>query len=595
MNFTTRPELVGTFGMVSTTHWLASSSAMAVLEKGGNAFDAAGAAGFVLQIVEPHLNGPGGEVPILLRSAQEGKVRVVCGQGVAPRGLSIAHIRGLGLDVVPGTGLLPAVVPGAFGAWMLMLRDYGSLPLGDILSYAIGYAASGFPAVPRMCASILSGRDFFLSEWPTSAEAWLVDGDAPRPGHLFRSPKIAATFQRIVDEAQACGPDVAAQMTRATEVFYKGFVAEAVHRFFQQEAVLDTSGRRNRGVMDADDLASWQATYEEPVSYRYAGHEVHKTGPWGQGPVFLQQLALLKGFDLEAMPPTSPDFVHVVTECAKLAFADREIFYGDPDFNEVPIETLLSDAYNDARRKHVDMASASHELQPGRIEGMESRLEFLLANAGKGDVSTFGTGEPTFAVLPEMRGDTVHVDVVDRWGNMVSATPSGGWLQASPTIPDLGFCMTTRGQMFWLDEAMPSGLAPGRRPRTTLTPTLVTRDGEAAIALGTPGGDQQDQWSVQLLLRHLHHRMNLQEAIDAPTFQTAHFPASFYPRGMRPGHLAVEARFPAETIEALRDRGHLMDVKGPWDLGRLCAVGLRDGRMFGAASPRYMQGYAIGR
>ena len=595
MTFTTRPELIGTFGMVSSTHWLASASAMAVLEKGGNAFDAAAAAGFVLQIVEPHLNGPGGEVPIILRSASDREVRVICGQGVAPSGLSISYIRDLGLDMVPGTGLLPAVVPGAFGAWMLMLRDYGSLPLRDILEYAIGYAAGGFPAVPRMCAAILAGRDFFASEWQSSAAVWLVDGDAPRPGSLFRSPKIAETYRRIVTEAETASGDRARQMDRASDIFYRGFVAEAIDRYFRRETVLDTSGKRNRGVLDGGDLAAWNATYEPPLTYRYRGYDVHKTGPWGQGPVFLQQLALLKGFDLDRMKSTDPDFVHIVTECAKLAFADREVFYGDPKFVDVPIPMLLSDDYNDARRKLVDMSSASHELRPGNVDGVAARLAFLIKNAGKGDVSMFGSGEPTFAVLPEMRGDTVHVDVVDRWGNMISATPSGGWLQASPAIPELGFCVTTRGQMFWLEEGMPSSLAPGKRPRTTLTPTLVTRDGEASMAFGTPGGDQQDQWSVQLFLRHVHHGLNLQESIDAPTFQTGHFPGSFYPRKMRPGHLALESRFPEASIAELSRRGHKLEVTGPWDLGRLCAVSVRDGLMCGAASPRHMQGYAAGR
>jgi len=353
MSFTTRPELIGTFGMVSSTHWLASSSAMAVLEKGGNAFDAAAAAGFVLQIVEPHLNGPGGELPVIFYSAREDRVRVLCGQGVTPATMTIEKMQSLGLDVVPGTGLLPAVVPGAFGGWMAMLRDYGQLPLKDVLSYAIGYAKNGYPVIPRMAASILAIKDFFVSEWTTSAEQWLKDGEAPVPNRLFANPAIAATYERILEEVSATS-DRAQQCEEARRVFYQGFVAEAIDKYFRSTPVLDTSGQRNYGLLNGDDLARWQPTYEDSTSYEYEGLTVHKTGPWGQGPVFLQQLALLKGFDLAAMDPLGPDFVHTVIECSKLAFADREVFYGDPDFASVPMEFLLSEAYNAERRKLVE-------------------------------------------------------------------------------------------------------------------------------------------------------------------------------------------------------------------------------------------------
>jgi gamma-glutamyltranspeptidase/glutathione hydrolase len=594
MAFTTRPELLGTFGMAASTHWLATASAMAVLEKGGNAFDAAAAAGFVLQIVEPHLNGPGGELPVVFYSAREARVRVLCGQGVTPATMTIERMRGMGLDVVPGTGLLPAVVPGAFGGWMTMLRDYGQLPLQDVLSYAIGYAENGYPVVPRMAASIVAIKDFFASEWPTSAQQWLQNGEAPQPNQLFRNPSIAATYKRILEEACAVS-DRAEQCERARRAFYQGFVAESIDTYFRTTAVLDTSGRRNTGLLTGDDLARWMPSYEEPTTYEYAGLNLHKTGPWGQGPVFLQQLALLKGFDLAQMDPTGPDFVHTVIECAKLAFADREVFYGDPRFSDVPLDTLLSDAYNDERRKLIDPARASFEFRPGHLGDSLQRMEKILANAGRQQPGGCGQGEPTFAPLPELRGDTVHLDIVDRWGNMVSATPSGGWLQASPAVPSLGFNVTTRAQMFWMEEGLPSSLGPGRRPRTTLSPTLVTRDGKPYAAFGSPGGDQQDQWSLQLFLRHVHAGMNLQAAIDAPSFQTAHFPGSFYPRAISLGKMSAEARFPQSTLAELRARGHDLTEAGSWSLGRVCAVGLRDGLMRGAATPRQMQAYAIGR
>jgi gamma-glutamyltranspeptidase/glutathione hydrolase len=592
--FTTRPELIGTFGMVASTHWLASASAMAVLEKGGNAFDAAAAAGFVLQIVEPHLNGPGGELPVIFYSAREARVRVLCGQGVTPASISIERMKRIGLDVVPGTGLLPAVVPGAFGGWMAMLRDYGQLPLKEVLGYAIGYAENGYPVIPRMAASILAIKDFFNAEWPSSAAQWLRNGDAPIPNRLFSNPAIAVTYKRILEEAAGTG-DRAEQCDRARKVFYQGFVAEAIDDYFRSASVLDTSGRRNSGLLNGDDMARWAPSYEEATSYEYAGLRVHKTGPWGQGPVFLQQLALLKGFDLASMDPTGPDFVHTVIECSKLAFADREVFYGDPNFSHVPLDVLLSDAYNDERRKLVDPNHASMAFRPGQLGDSEQRTARIVALAGRQQPGGFGQGEPTFAPLPELRGDTVHLDVIDRWGNMVSATPSGGWLQAAPAVPGLGFNVTTRAQMFWMEHGLPSSLGPGRRPRTTLSPTLVTRDGKPYAAFGSPGGDHQDQWSIQLFLKHVHAGMNLQAAVDSPTFQTAHFPGSFYPRDMQLGKISAEARHPAATLDALRARGHELSVAEPWGLGRVCAVGVRDGLMRGAATPRQMQAYAIGR
>jgi len=579
---------------VASTHWLASASAMAVLEKGGNAFDAAAAAGFVLQIVEPHLNGPGGELPVVFHSSREDRVRVLCAQGVTPAAMSIERMKAMGLDVVPGTGLLPAVVPGAFGGWMTMLRDYGQLPLAEVMSYAIGYAKNGYPVIPRMSASIVAIQEFFKSEWTTSAAEWLKDGEAPKPNTLFANPAIAATYERILKIA-ASKQDRAEQCEAARHAFYQGFVADAIDQYFRNTPVLDTSGQRNRGLLTADDLARWQPSYEDPTSYEYEGLTVHKTGPWGQGPVFLQQLALLKGFDLASMDPTGPDFVHTVIECSKLAFADREVFYGDPDFSDVPMQTLLSDAYNDERRKLVNGERASFEFRPGAIGDSAARAALIIANAGREQPGGFGQGEPTFAPLPELRGDTVHLDVVDRWGNMVSATPSGGWLQASPAVPGLGFNVTTRAQMFWLEPGLPSSLGPGRRPRTTLSPTLVTRGGKPYAAFGSPGGDQQDQWSLQLFLKHVHRGMNLQAAVDSPTFQTAHFPGSFYPRAMQLGKMTAEARLPEATLAELRRRGHDLTVAEPWALGRVCAVGIRDGLMRGAATPRQMQAYAAGR
>ncbi|MFD3381530.1 MULTISPECIES: gamma-glutamyltransferase family protein [unclassified Streptomyces] len=699
--FTTRPTLQGTFGMVSSTHWLASQSAMAVLEDGGNAYDAAVAAGFVLHVVEPHLNGPAGEVPIILAPAG-GEVRVLCGQGVAPAGATIAHYRGLGLDLVPGTGPLAAAVPGAFDAWMLLLRDHGTKSLADVLKYAIGYAEHGHAPVERVGETVETVRELFETEWTSSADVYLPDGRPPRPGELFRNPALAATWKRLVAEAaQEAGarreadagqePGVGheagvrqepgargggeriAEIEAARRIWREGFIAEALIRQASRPT-MDTSGERHSGTLTAADLAGWSASYEAPATYDWRGWTLCKAGPWSQGPVLLQQLALL--------PPELPqygsaEYVHLLIEGCKLAMADREAWYGDA--GEVPLEELLSEEYNAGRRALVG-EKASHELRPGSPGGQEPRLsgharvvaageagfdalgvpgageptvaraggaagagEPTVAGAGAGagharagagaagvgvgragagaagvgaGQAGAGPGEPTVAEPsassapgePDVsadgatRGDTCHLDIVDRWGNMVAATPSGGWLQSNPVVPELGFPLGTRLQMAWLDEGLPNSLTPGRRPRTTLTPSLALRDGVPVMAFGTPGGDQQDQWQLHFFLAvalraEVRGGLDLQGAIDAPNWHNDSFPGSFYPRGMRPGSVTVESRTDPEVVEELRRRGHDVQVGDAWSEGRLCAVARdpRTGVLSAAANPRGMQGYAVGR
>ncbi|NUO97039.1 MAG: gamma-glutamyltransferase family protein [Nonomuraea sp.] len=582
--------------MVASTHWLASATGMGVLERGGNAFDAAVAAGFVLQVAEPHLNGPGGEVPILLWSEAEQKVSAVCGQGVAPAAATIERFAELGLDVVPGTGLLAATVPGAFGGWMLLLERWGTWSLGDVLAPAIHYAEHGVPVLDRIAATIRTVEELFIRDWPTSAATWLPDGRVPAPGSKLANPVLAATYRRLVAEAEAASSTREGQLAAARRAWYEGFVAEAVAEFSAKTAWRDSSGEVHGGLLTGDDLARWTATVEEPASFDYRGHTVYKTGPWGQGPVFLQQLALLSGFDLDAMGHLSADYVHTVTEAAKLAFADREAWYGDVD---VPMSDLLGEAYNAERRRLIG-TEASLELRPGAPGGREPRLPVFpepgTASSAPGvSGGRGGIGEPTVAKDGAVKGDTCHVDVVDRFGNMVSATPSGGWLQSSPTIPELGFCLGTRAQMFWLQDGLPASLRPGTRPRTTLSPSFATRDGRPWLAFGTPGGDQQDQWSVTFFLAVVHGGLNLQEAIDAPMFHSEHFPSSFFPRGSRPGVLHVEGRLDDGVVAELRRRGHEVEVQGPWSLGRLSAVARDGGFLKAAANPRGAQGYAAGR
>ncbi|MFF4659772.1 gamma-glutamyltransferase family protein [Streptomyces sp. NPDC001381] len=627
MSFTTRPTLQGTFGMVSSTHWLASQSAMAVLEDGGNAYDAAVAGAFVLHVVEPHLNGPAGEVPILLAPAG-GEVRVLCGQGVAPAGATVAHYKGLGLDLVPGTGPLAAAVPGAFDAWMVLLRDHGTKDLADVLKYAVGYAEHGHPPVENVGATVETVRELFETEWTSSAAVYLPGGKAPRAGALLRNPALAATWKRLLAETAGAG-DREARIEAARQVWRSGFVAEALLRQAARPT-LDTSGERHTGTLTAADLAGWSATYEAPATYDWNGWTVCKAGPWSQGPALLQQLALL--------PPELPaygsaEYVHLLVEGCKLAMADREAWYGDAA--DVPLAELLSDAYNAGRRSLVG-EKASHELRPGSPGGRTPRLcahAYVVAGDGPG-FDPMGAGEPTVAQGPASpvpgeperaggararadaatrggpgvradgltRGDTCHLDVVDRWGNMVAATPSGGWLQSNPVVPELGFPLGTRLQMTWLEEDLPNSLTPGRRPRTTLTPSLALREGVPVLAFGTPGGDQQDQWQLHFFLAvalraRVRGGLDLQGAIDAPNWHNDSFPGSFYPRGMRPGSVTVESRTPAEVVEGLRRRGHDVTVGDPWSEGRLCAVARdpRTGILSAAANPRGMQGYAVGR
>lgn len=594
--FTTRPEILGTFGVVASTHWISSAVGMSILERGGNAFDAAVAAGMALQICEPHLCGPGGDLPIIYHNARLNETKVICGQGVAPASATIAYYRELGIDIMPGAGLLATVVPGAFDAWMLMLRDHGVMALEEVLKPAIEYAERGVPIVPAVSQTIESVRDLFIEEWPTSAAVYLRGTQAPAAGTLLANPALARTWQKLIDESKAAGGNREQQIDAARYAWSQGFVAEALCDFCKNNELMDSSGRRHAGILTGDDMAQWQATYEDPVQYDYSGVTVLKTGPWGQGPVFLQQLALLKNFDLDSMDPLGPEFVHVVTECAKLAFADREKFYGDSLGKGVPLEVLLSDDYN-SKRHGLISDDASFEFRPGNIDGYETDIDYasLIAENTAQIPSFIGIGEPTMAKVADVRGDTCHLDVIDRHGNMVSATPSGGWLQSSPVIPELGFCLNSRGQMFWLEEGLSASLMPGKRPRTTLTPSLALKDGTPYMAFGTPGGDQQDQWQPIFFLRHLHYGMNLQEAIDAPSFHNNHMPSSFYPRMAAPGNLSIESRFSRETLTELERRGHHISVVDGWSEGRMSAASVANGILRAAANPRGMQGYAVGR
>lgn len=617
--FTTRPDLAGTFGMAASTHWLSTASAQAVLERGGNAFDAAVAGAFVLHVVEPHLNGPGGDMTAVFATAADpGAPLVLMGQGPAPAGATPEHYRAEGLDLVPGAGALAAAVPGAVDAWLLLLADHGTWELSETLAFAIGYARDGHPLSTGVAGTISQVAHLFRDYWPTSAERWLPGGDAPAAGDVVRNPAWAAVLDRLLAagaalDAPADGAGRRARIRAARTEWAEGFVAQQIDAFVRTPH-RHASGTDHAGVIRAADLAAFRASTEPATTATFRGHLIAKTGPWGQGPALLQVLMMLDPLADALLDPSTAVGAHTIIEAMKLALADREAYYGDDDI-DVPLPVLLSADYAAARRTVIG-ERASEEVRPGDAGVPPHAMPPLRTSFRLEGERMHGTGEPTVGSfagagpqvgptgeVPDVassgttRGDTCHIDVVDRHGNMISATPSGGWLQSSPTIPSLGFCLGTRLQMTWLEEGTASTLRPGARPRTTLTPTLVLRDGLPVAALGSPGGDQQDQWQLLYLLRTIVGGWSPQQAIDAPAFHTTSFPSSFWPRIWEPAGIVVEDRLGDEVIGALAARGHRVTRAGDWALGRLCSV-TRDpvtGVLGAAANPRGAQGYAAGR
>ncbi len=586
--FTTRPDLLGHVGMVASTHWLASASAMAVLERGGNAFDASVAAGFVLQVVEPHFNGPGGELVGLVAAAGDARPTVLAGAAPAPLRATLENVRALGLTCIPGAGPLSAPATGQFDAWMILLRDRGTWDLGEVLSFAIHYARKGFPVTSGLARTIASVGELFASRWPTSYEQWMPGGRAPAVGDVLTNGRLAYTYERVlVETSGAAGREARIEAARRT--WSEGFVARALVSF-NEIPHWHPEGGVQPGFLTFEDLAAYRATYEDPVSADFAGHTVWKAGAWTQGPALLQMLGILEGLEPHQNDPAGPEGAHLVVEAIKLAMADREGYFGDVD---VPLAALLDIGYL-RRRRDLITERAAVGFPPGAVEGY-TPYQPPLRVAGGADHGA--TGEPTVRRNGSTRGDTCHLDVVDRWGNMASITPSGGWLQSSPYIPELGFALSSRLQQTWLDPRSPAALHPGRRPRLTLSPTLVTRDGEPVLALGTPGGDGQDQWQLLYLLRTLVGGWTPQQAIDAPALVSTAFPDSFWPRTWVPGGVTVEPRLGEGVIASLTDRGHVVTRADDWTLGRLSAV-TRDpstGLLGAAANPRGAQGYAVGR
>ena len=593
--FTTRPVVMGTRGVVTAGHYLAAAAGFRIMEQGGNAIDAAAAMCVCLNLLEPQSCGIGGEVPTLLYSAKDKKTYAISGMGWAPEEFSIDWCRDNGIDLIPGDGYLPITVPAVVDTWALALSRFGTMSYSQVLQPAIRLAEDGFPVYQKLHDSLASSRSKYMDLYPTTGEVYFPDGRVPEVGEILRNPDFAEMLKTMCRaEEAAAGSGRSAGIEAARDAFYKGPIAERIIAFIHDNPVEDASGVAHTGLLSYEDMSDWRAELEEPVTYNYRGLDVSKCPSWTQGPVFLQQLAILDGYDLRGIGHNSVDYLHTLIESAKLAFADREAYYGDPKFDDVPMDVLLSESYSAGRRELIG-ETASVDMRPGDVgNGLPQYATIPVAEDNR---LALGIGAREVRDLGHAHmGDTTHLDAVDSEGNMVAATPSGGWIGTSPVVKGLGFPMGTRGQMFYLNRDRPNALAPRKRPRATLTPSLATRDGNPFMVFGTPGGDGQDQWTLQFLLNCVDFGMDLQEALDAPTVHSVHFPSSFYPRQAFPGRLVAENRIPREVISALEDRGHEVKLAGPWANGKV--LGIRyDGErgvIAGAASPKGGIGYAIG-
>ena len=579
----TRPLVMGRNGVVVSGHHLASNAGLDILKKGGNAVDAGVATVFAQAVVEFDRFGFGGEVPILIHLGDEKRVVAINGHGPAPMKASIDWFEQRGIDAIAGDCFLPAVVPAVLDSLALALDEHGKLSLGEVLAPAIELAEKGFPAYEPFLGRVRDVASRMDRDWPSSAKIFLPGGAVPQVGDILVQADLAKTFRRLVaaeDAAKSAGRSAGIQAAR--DLFYRGDIAREIVDFQSKFECTDQTGATSTGLLATDDFANYRAQVEEPAKTKYRGYDVYKVGFWSQGPVLLQALNILEGFDLRSQKHNSPEYVHLLTEAMKLAYADREWYYADPDFVGVPEEGLLSKAYAAERRKLIDMEAAYIGLRPG-------------------NPYPFHPKEMAHAAIPEsieFRPDppgTTGTRVADSEGNVFSATPSGGWFPTSPIIEGLGFVLGTRGQAFWLDRDQANGLEPGKKPRTTLTPTLVTKDGESVMAWGTPGGDAQDQVNLQVMLNVVEFGMDMQTAIEAPLFQILDFPPSFFPKRGRPGLTSYETRIPGETITKLGEMGHTMRPVGEWAIGDATALkaDLRRGVLFGAAGPRRNKSYAV--
>jgi gamma-glutamyltranspeptidase / glutathione hydrolase len=544
------PRLIGRHGAVAANSYFSVNAGVDVLKAGGNAIDAAVAATLVEGVVNPQMHTLGGECPILIRLAGESQVIAVNGNTAAPMKATPEAFRARGLADVPDEGILAAGVPAAFSALITVLARWGTMSFADVSVHARDLAAKGFPLSTGLRQQHKYGlvplRDKFVAQWPASARVYLRDGRVPDVGEIMRNPALARTLDWLAN-VERTAPGYGNQKLQAVhDGFYKGEVAAEIARV----------AKERDGLLARQDFARFETQVEAPVRLRFGDTELFKCGFWTQGPAELQTIALMSRHDLKAMGPGSADYCHLLIEAMKLAFADREQYYGDPAQAMVPGAVLLSDEYAARRAQLIDLRRASPELRPGDAR----RNAALLPAQERFTPRSWGAG-------------TVHVDAVDARGNMASFTPSGAWLMSSEVVEPVGFPLSVRMMTFYLGPAHhPNVVAPGKRPRTTLTPSLAFRNGRPWMTFGTMGGDNQGQWLLQFYLYRAVFGMTIQEAIEAPKLSTEHFPGFFAPHEGFPNQVRIEPRFGPKVLDELRRRGHRLDIAPDWSEGFVSAV-----------------------
>jgi len=550
---TFRPVVRGKRGVVAGGHPLSVEAGLRILQQGGNAVDAGVATILAASVIEFSHFSFGGEAPILIKL--KGKdVAVIEGMGPAPQKATreffvsraqtdgVATMAGAKPGLIPSTGPLAATVPAVLEACVLALDQFGTKSLAAVMQPAIELA-DGFP-IDDLRVQYIQTRSSVFSQWPDAKLVFLPNGEVPKVGDLFVQEQLARTLRGIVNaEKRAANKGRHAALITARDYFYKGPIGESIGRYMQH----------NGGLLSAADLAAFHGKVGKPVKADYRGYEVYKAGFWTQGPALVETLNLLEGFDLKQLGHNSTDYIHIITESLKLALADRDRYYGDPEFVKIPMSELLSKEYAAVRRALIEEKHASLTQQPGDPLNMKPVLA--------------STDKPVTEIssLPDVlrANDTTCVNVIDKDGNLFSATPSGAWLPAV-VAGDTGVLMGQRLQSALTDPKSPNVVAPGKRPRITLTPTIVLKDKQPLMVLSTPGGDNQDQALLQVFLNIVEFGMNPQEAVEAPRFDTQHYVSSFDDHDFLPGSLNLESRIAADTVAALKTRGHLVKLQSPW-------------------------------
>ena len=574
---TGRPVVAGTQGVISSGHYLTSMAGMRMMLSGGNAFDAAVAAVFSAAVVEPIAAfSLGSEAVFMLYHPASGDLLSLSGQGVAPAGATLDLYRRRGLDAIPtGPGPLAPLsftVPGVVHAAMSLLEQYGTKTLGEVLSPSVHYAEHGIPNYQYMIDALdLEASKQQFEQFPPGGMEVFYDGGAPpRPGSLLVQSALAGTLKALVAAENRAGGSRLRGLRAARDEFYKGAVAQTIAE----------SSMGVGGVMDIGDLAAYSSSFEEPLKTTFGGYEICGQQTWSQAGVLMQALNILERFDLKGMGHNSPAYIHTVAEALKLALADREAFYGDLDYADIPVDGLLSKEYAAGRAGKIDPGRAYPELPPPG-----DPWRYSSSNAGQAGVPAPVGGSQDIGRNDEQ--GTTHIAAIDRDGNMVCATPSGGSFGKSVFFPELGFTLSTRIEMFNLSEGHPNVLAPGKRPRTTLVNYIAVKDGEPVMTFGCPGGDHQVQANLQLMLNTLLFGMNPQEAIEAPRFATDSVTNSFFPHEYLPGQLSVETEITGDTAEALRAMGHEIAAGEVCGMGATIAVrDIETGVLSTGADPR---------